>query len=93
MSNLKNKKIIIGISGSIAAYKACEIIRLLIKSGALVTPVMTKNASEFITPLTIQTLSRNKVYLNMFATDFNWEIERKSHPELLMMHLPHLFFQ
>jgi len=78
MSNLKNKKIIIGISGSIAAYKACEIIRLLIKSGALVTPVMTKNASEFITPLTIQTLSRNKVYLNMFATDFNWEIEHIS---------------
>src|SRR3989339_240727 len=78
MTDLKNKNIIIGISGSIAAYKSCEIIRLLIKSGASVIPVMTKNASEFITPLTIQTLSRNKVYINMFSIDFDWEIEHVS---------------
>ena len=76
--SLKNKNIILGISGSIAAYKSCEIIRLLIKEKANVIPVMTKNAAEFITPLTIQTLSKNKVYIDMFAANFNWEIEHVS---------------
>ncbi len=76
--SLKNKKIIVGISGSIAAYKSCEVIRLLVKSDADVIPVMTKNAAEFITPLTIQTLSKNKVYVDMFASNFDWEIEHIS---------------
>ncbi|HAX61488.1 MAG TPA: bifunctional phosphopantothenoylcysteine decarboxylase/phosphopantothenate--cysteine ligase CoaBC [Elusimicrobia bacterium] len=75
---LDNKNIIIGISGSIAAYKSCEIIRLLIKEKATVIPVMTKNAAEFITPLTIQTLSKNRVYVNMFESNFDWEIEHIS---------------
>lgn len=75
---LKNKNIIVGISGSIAAYKTCEIIRLLIKEKAAVIPVMTKNAAEFITPLTVQTLSKNKVYIDMFANNFDWEIEHIS---------------
>ena len=76
--SIKNKNIIVGISGSIAAYKSAEIIRLLIKEKATVIPVMTKNAAEFITPLTIQTLSKNRVYVDMFASNFDWEIEHIS---------------
>jgi len=76
--SLKNKNIIVGISGSIAAYKTCEIIRLLIKEKATVIPVMTKNAVEFITPLTIQTLSKNSVYIDMFENNFDWGVEHIS---------------
>ncbi|MFH1540857.1 MAG: flavoprotein [Elusimicrobiota bacterium] len=76
--SLKDKSIIVGISGSIAAYKSCEIIRLLIKEKAIVIPVMTKNVTEFITSLTIQTLSKNSVYIDMFANNFNWEVEHIS---------------
>ncbi|MDD5687277.1 MAG: flavoprotein [Elusimicrobia bacterium] len=78
MSSLKNKNIIVGISGSIAAYKSCEIIRFLVKSEAAVLPVMTKNAAEFVTSLTIRTLSKNRVYDDMFSTLFDWDIEHVS---------------
>src|SRR5262245_33970980 len=54
---LAGKTILLAISGGIAAYKAAEITRLLVKEGALVRVLMTKNAQEFITPLTLQTLS------------------------------------
>ncbi len=64
---LKNKKIILGITGGIAAYKAAELTRTLVKKGALVKVIMTRNAREFITPLTMQTLSNNPVYTEMFA--------------------------
>ena len=57
----KNKNIVIGISGGIAAYKACEIVNYLRSQGANVDVIMTKNACEFITPLTLETLSGNKV--------------------------------
>ncbi|MDO8733544.1 MAG: flavoprotein, partial [Elusimicrobiota bacterium] len=76
--SLKNKNVIVGISGSISAYKSAEIVRLLIKEKAAVIPVMTKNAAEFVTPLTIQTLSKNRVYVDMFANNFDWEIEHIS---------------
>lgn len=62
----KNKNIVIGISGGIAAYKACEIVNYLRSQGANVDVIMTKNASEFITPLTLETLSGNKVVSDMF---------------------------
>ena len=65
---LKNKKILIGISGSIAAYKIAFLIRLLIKEGAEVQIVMTQAAKEFITPLTLATLSKNPV-LSEFVKD------------------------
>ena len=58
---LQGKKIIVGVTGGIAAYKAAILIRLLIKSGALVKVIMTKSAHQFITPLTLSTLSRNQV--------------------------------
>lgn len=60
------KKILIGITGGIAAYKIAELIRYFVKSGAEVRVVMTKNATEFITPLTIETLSNNRVTTDTF---------------------------
>ena len=64
---LANRKIVLGVTGGIAAYKAGELIRALIKTGAQVKVIMTKNAQEFITPLTLQTLSQNRVYTDMFV--------------------------
>ena len=62
----ENLNIVIGITGGIAAYKACGIINYLKKEGANVNVIMTKNACNFITPLTIETLSKNKVVIDMF---------------------------
>ncbi len=64
---LENKKIVLGITGGIAAYKAAELTRALIKAGAQVRVIMTKSAAEFITPLTLQTLSQGPVYTDMFV--------------------------
>lgn len=66
MNNLKDKKIILGVAGGIAAYKTCELIRLLVKNGAEVRVVMTESAKEFITPLTLETLSKSKVSTTTF---------------------------
>lgn len=59
--NLKGKKILLGVSGSIAAYKSALLVRLLVKAEAEVRVVMTRSATEFITPLTLSTLSKNPV--------------------------------
>lgn len=59
---LEGKKIIVGISGSIAAYKSAWLVRLLIQAGAEVKVVLTKSALDFVTPLTLSTLSKNPVY-------------------------------
>lgn len=64
---LENKKIVLGITGGIAAYKAAELTRAFIRAGAQVRVIMTKSAMEFITPLTMQTLSQGPVYTDMFA--------------------------
>ena len=61
----KDLNIVIGITGGIAAYKACGIVSYLKKMGANVDVIMTKNATEFITPLTLETLSNNKVIVDM----------------------------
>ena len=63
---LKNKKIVLGITGGIAAYKSAELTRAFIKAGAEVKVIMTQSATEFIAPLTLRTLSRNPVYAGMF---------------------------
>lgn len=63
---LKGKHIILGISGSIAAYKAATLIRLLVKEGAEVKVVMTPLAKEFITPLTLATLSKNPILVDFY---------------------------
>lgn len=63
---LQGKTIILGVSGGIAVYKAVELLRLLTKAGAKVHVVMTKNAQEFVTPLTFQALSSNPVHTDLF---------------------------
>jgi len=63
---LAGKEIILGVTGGIAAYKACEIIRELRKEGANVHAVLTASGSQFITPLTLQTLSKNPVVMDLF---------------------------
>lgn len=62
----KDLNIVIGITGGIAAYKACSIISYLKSEGANIDVIMTENATKFITPLTIETLTKNKVITNMF---------------------------
>ena len=59
-------RVALGVSGGIAAYKACEIVRGLTKAGCDVQVLMTRNATEFITPLTLQTLSGNRVLVEVF---------------------------
>lgn len=61
---LQNKNIILGVSGSIAAFKAAHLVRLLVKSGAEVKVILTPSATDFITPLTLSTVSKNPVYSN-----------------------------
>ncbi|MCC8036352.1 MAG: bifunctional phosphopantothenoylcysteine decarboxylase/phosphopantothenate--cysteine ligase CoaBC [Rikenellaceae bacterium] len=70
---LQGKKILIGITGSIAAYKAAILVRSLIREGAQVRVVMTKTAKEFITPLTLATLSKNPILVDFFdPEDGRW---------------------
>lgn len=66
MQILLGKKILLGITGGIAAYKCCELIRLFQKAGAIVKVVMTNNATQFITPLTLEALSGHNVLVDMF---------------------------
>ncbi len=63
---MKGKKIVIGVTGGIAAYKAAELVRLLVKAGAHVRVAMTLNATRFVSPLTFETLSGSKVIWSMF---------------------------
>ncbi len=69
MLSLTNKRILLGITGGIAAYKCAELTRLLIKAGAEVRVAMTKAATEFITPLTMQALSGQRVHLDLLDID------------------------
>ncbi len=66
---LKNKKILLGVTASIAAYKSASLVRLLVKAGAEVKVLMTPSAKEFITPLTLSTLSKNPVYSDYWNAD------------------------
>ncbi len=66
MNNFKGKKILLIICGGIAAYKSLEIIRLLKKNGSFVKTILTKNAKKFITPLSVASLSQEKVYSDLF---------------------------
>src|SRR5258708_31383385 len=67
MSPLKDKTVVLGVSGGIAAYKAAELVRVLVTSGANVRVMMTRNATEFIAPLTLQTLSSYPVATDTFS--------------------------
>jgi phosphopantothenoylcysteine decarboxylase / phosphopantothenate---cysteine ligase len=70
---LKGKKILLGITGGIAAYKMCNFVRLLIKAGAEVKVVMTPSASKLVSPLTLSVLSNNEVIINMFPESMDAE--------------------
>jgi phosphopantothenoylcysteine decarboxylase/phosphopantothenate--cysteine ligase len=69
MQTLAHKKILLGVTGGIAAYKAAELLRLLIKAGAEVRVVMTPSAQEFVQPLTYQALSGHRVYSDLFDAE------------------------
>jgi phosphopantothenoylcysteine decarboxylase/phosphopantothenate--cysteine ligase len=74
MSILRDKTIVLGVSGGIAAYKAAEIVRALVQRGAKVRVMMTRNAQEFITPLTLQTLAQSPVATDTFSLTQESEI-------------------
>lgn len=78
---LKGKHILVGISGGIAAYKIPELIRSLVKSGAEVRVTTTRNALEFVTELTLQTVSANRVYSDVFAAINEHATEHISLPD------------
>jgi phosphopantothenoylcysteine decarboxylase/phosphopantothenate--cysteine ligase len=69
MSSLRNKRLILGLSGGIAAYKAAELCRFFIKAGAEVKVVMTEGAQSFITPLTLQALSGQRVHTDLLDAE------------------------
>lgn len=86
------KKILLGVTGCIAAYKSAFLIRELIKNGAEVRVVMTPSATQFITPLTLSTLSKNEVIVNTFPPDQNngtsfstWHIDNASWADLMIV--------
>lgn len=69
---LQHKKIVVGITGGIAAYKCAQLVRLLVKQGAEVKVILTRSAAQFITPQTLSVLSKNEVLLDFFDKDYNW---------------------
>ncbi len=72
--DLKGKRVLVGISGGIAAYKMADTVSMLIKAGAEVDVIMTKNATEFITPLTFETLTKKRCIVDTFARDFQYDV-------------------
>ena len=72
------RRILLGVTGSIAAYKAAELVRLFVKNGDEVRVVMTPAATKFVGPLTFQTLSRNPVYIEEFDRPAEWRPEHIS---------------
>ena len=78
MTNLNGKKILLIICGGIAAYKSLEVIRLLKKNGSSVKTILTNNAKNFITPLSVASLSQEKVYTDLFNSDNESEMDHIS---------------
>ena len=78
MDNLNNKKILLIICGGIAAYKSLEIIRLLKKNNVIIKTILTKSGAEFVTPLSITSLSQSKVYQDLFSIENEAEMDHIS---------------
>ena len=78
MNNLNGKKILLIICGGIAAYKSLEIIRLLKKYGVTIKTILTKSGAEFVTPLSITSLSQSKVYQDLFNIENESEMDHIS---------------
>ena len=74
----KDLNVVIGITGGIAAYKACGVVSYLRGQGANVDVIMTRNATEFITPLTLEKLSGNKVVTDMFERPDHYDVKHIS---------------
>lgn len=68
---MKNKRILVGVSASVAAYRACDLVSEFRKKGIEVTVVLTKDARHFVSPLTLEALSNSPVYLDMFSLEAN----------------------
>ena len=75
MNNLNNKKILLIICGGIAAYKSLEVIRLLKKSDVIIKTILTKSGAQFVTPLSITSLSQSKVYQDLFNLENEAEMD------------------
>ena len=75
MMKLTGKTVVLGITGGIAAYKACELASRLRKAGAETYVIMTKNACEFVAPLSFETLTNHPVVTDTFARPETWEVE------------------
>ena len=78
MGVLDGKTIVFGVTGGIAAYKSCEAVSRLKKLGATVCVIMTKNATEFVAPMTFETLSNQPCVVDTFARPERWEVEHVS---------------
>lgn len=89
MKSLQNKKVIVGVTGSIAAFKSALLIRELMSHSAEVFVTMTPSACEFITPMTLGNLSRNPVAVNMFDDSIQqggaWHIHWAHHCDLMII--------
>ena len=72
MSEKMRRTVVLGVTGSIAAYKACELVRMFAKAGVDVHVAMTEHAKEFVTPLTFRTLSKNPVECGLFERPDDW---------------------
>ena len=68
------KNVVLGVTGGIACYKSCEIVSSLVKLGINVDVIMTKNATEFVAPLTFETLSHRPVVTDTFDRNHPWEV-------------------
>ena len=75
---LKSKTVVLGVTGSIAAYKIANLASSLVKKGANVHVIMTKNATNFINPITFETLTGNKCLVDTFDRNFEFSVEHVS---------------
>ena len=75
MNVLKNKNILIGVTGGIAIYKVLDLISRLVKAEANVKVIMTDAAKEFVSPLTFETISKNEVYNDLFRNTVDHKVE------------------
>ena len=73
--NLKNKTILLGVSGGIAAYKSASLASMLVKSGADVRVIMTEHATNFIHPITFESLTGHKCITDTFDRNFEFKVE------------------
>lgn len=78
MESLKGKRVLAGVTGGIAAYKMADAVSMLVKTGAEVDVIMTKNATEFVTPLTFETLTNRRCIADTFARDFEFDVKHIS---------------